>query len=517
MDKSARNVSWVTGLALLGNLAGLVNQAVLAAYFGVGEKLDVYLASLVVPQIFIMVALNYVGVNFLPVFAKVKEKQGTKEAWKLTSVIINYVIVFDVIIIMILFFTGRQLYEIFLPGFTSERIDMVFNIFKFVIFAFFFQSISSILIYICYYREKFIKAQSAHLIVPITSIIFVVLFKDTLGIYSLAAGFATGYLVQTFWFWTEIGKNYSLNFSYRQTKGISDVMRGAGPLVISGLISKVHPMVERFFASGLMVGSIATLGFAHKIVNVNILATSGISTVAFPKMSKLNALEETSKVGQLLTKSVITIWLYLFPLAVFLGVFRYNVVGLLFERGEFTHDMTIQVGNTMMYYLGYFLFAGLGTLLARGFYVKNKTILPAVLNVSGTFFYIGLATMLSRLLSTKGIALSLSILFIISTAVLFIGLKNLYTSFDLKLILGRGLRYLSLSIGLAFLLRYLLPPLRWDGISVIVNGFLFFISYLGLLFILGDTYLRLILNRIGLREWSEQISQAFSRQRSQKG
>lgn len=501
MKKTAKHISWVTGIAVLGSLVGLVSQILIAAYFGAGRDMDIYLAALVVPELLIRFTLGYVAVNFLPVFAKVTQEKGDREAWRLTSTLINYVVLFDVLLIAFLFFEGEAIYRLFLPGFSEDHIIIVVNMFRIMSAAYIFQSIATILTYICHYNERFIKSSIAPQFISFTVIASVLLLHGTIGAYSLAVGFVTGYFLQAAWLWSEIGRRYTFAFDFRKVQGLKEILRGSTPLVVSGFISNSKGVLERFFASSLMVGSIATLGFAGQFAKVFDLATTGITTVVFPKMSKAIAEKDMHLVGRLLTDSLTTIMLYLIPLAVFLGVFRYEIVGAVFERGQFTHAMTIRVGDTVAYYLGFLLLSGVGTVLGRGFYIRNKNMVPAALHILGTFLYIGLVLIFAKQLGVRGIALAMSLQFATTTIIIMAFLARIYPSFQVWRVLGYSLVYVLLSTGLALTLYQIVPSFAWYGTKAIIGGLVLAVSYLLLLYVGRDRYLRLILEQIGVSSW----------------
>jgi putative peptidoglycan lipid II flippase len=459
----------------------------------------------------INVTLSYLGVAFLPVFARVKKELGDAEAWRLTSVLINYVVLFDIVIIAILFFQGNALYKLFLPGFSPERISMVFKMFKIMSLAYIFQSVATLLTYVCHYKEKFIKAAIAPQFISLTVIASVLTLKSSIGIYSLAVGFILGYFLQAALLWSEIGRNYSLSFSYRRSRSVGEVIRASSPLIAAGYISSGQSLFERYFASSLLTGSIATLGFAAQFLKVFNIATTGISTVLFPKISKATADKNIKLVGELLTDSVATLFLYLIPLAAFLGVYRYEVVGALFERGRFTHLMTIGVADTLVFYLGYLMFDGVGTVLGRGFYVRKKNLVPAILNASGTFLYIGLALVFVQWLGVRGIALAMSVLFTATNTIMVIFLARLYPSFRMWHIIRSCLKYLSLSVGMLIVIHQFFPSFRWYWANLLLGAPLFGVSYMLVLLVFRDVHLDTAIEHFGLRKWTDWIPRVPAR------
>jgi putative peptidoglycan lipid II flippase len=102
------------------------------------------------------------------------------------------------------------------------------------------------------------------------------------------------------------------------------------------------------------------------------------------------------------------------PIAIGFGVFAVPVVSDLLERGRFTVDDSRVVGWLIICFMGLFIGASWGELLARGFYTFGDTRTPTV--VGAIALTIGLACKWFSLpvLGVWGIALSTSLYILLS-------------------------------------------------------------------------------------------------------
>jgi peptidoglycan biosynthesis protein MviN/MurJ (putative lipid II flippase) len=74
--KTLFKVNLILGLA---TLIGFLNNIIIAAVFGLSRTLDAYFAASLIPNFFIILFIDYLGKNFLPVFS-VLSKNGKVEA-----------------------------------------------------------------------------------------------------------------------------------------------------------------------------------------------------------------------------------------------------------------------------------------------------------------------------------------------------------------------------------------------------------------------------------------------------
>src|SRR5512139_1696484 len=90
----ARNVLVVAGAFGLAAIAGLFRNAVIAATFGIGSQLDAYYAAFKLPDLlFTVVAGGALATAFIPIFADYVAGDDRQGAWRLTSAVLNWVII----------------------------------------------------------------------------------------------------------------------------------------------------------------------------------------------------------------------------------------------------------------------------------------------------------------------------------------------------------------------------------------------------------------------------------------
>lgn len=187
------------------------------------------------------------------------------------------------------------------------------------------------------------------------------------------------------------------------------------PLIIGSIYLRIDPVVDRSLASRLSEGSVAHLHYAQRIIVALLtISTSGLSVIAFPQLAGRLATEGSAGFVTHFAIATRRLVLITVPIAVGFSFFAVPVIGDLLERGRFTVDDSQVVGRLIVCFMGMFVGASWGELLARGFYTFGDTRTPTV--VGAIALTIGLACKWSSLplLGVWGIAASTSLYLMLS-------------------------------------------------------------------------------------------------------
>jgi putative peptidoglycan lipid II flippase len=216
------------------------------------------------------------------------------------------------------------------------------------------------------------------------------------------------------------------------------------PFVLLGLITRIGPVFERFFASGLPDGDLSYIGYANKTVRIfqSMLAVT-VVTATFPVMSKnfardgVRGLLSTFKYSARLTLAVAI------PVVTIGTVIALPLIEVLFERGVFTHEDTIAVARILpIILLEAILFAMIGNLLTRAFYVTKDTRTVPIVTSSAIIPYVFVAYWATRQWGYVGLAAAGAFYAFLGVIVLFALLLRRYSRQQLSLI--KGARYFLL-------------------------------------------------------------------------
>ncbi len=468
----------ISSFTLLTAIFNYLNLLLLAFSFGAGTEMDAFFAATTVPQIITAILLAVLTTTFIPVFIEAKSAEESN-AWKVASISANliFLILFIIAILGTLF--SHYIISLINPGFTVRSLTVSVSLFRILLVSLIFSGSSIILTSLHYAHQRFFKPSLAQGVNSFITFLFILNLRSSLGIKSIMIGTLVGSLFQFIYLLPILLKKnrYSFEFDYKK-KEIMKLAHLMLPLFIGSIFYKTNNLVERFIASKFGEGSISYLGYAHKIIMAFTLVISqGISTVLFPRMSEYSAVKDFKALKKILSKGIRVLIIITVPVVFMIIIAKYELVQLLFERGNFSHQSTIAVGNILIAYLGYFVVASLSLPIINTLYSLQETKKVAIVGISGFMIYVFLAFFLSQYLSYIGIALAVSIQYIISMMIFIYIIKIKSIGFEerlislciLKTILASGLSSLII-LGSRRLLKSLIEY-PYDLIFFVILGF----------------------------------------------
>ncbi len=123
----------------------------------------------------------------------------------------------------------------------------------------------------------------------------------------------------------------------------------------------------------------AQLHFAQRlIVALLAISTSGLSVIAFPQLAghlAASGRDVFARHFALATRRLIFI---VMPIAIGFGIYAEPVIADLLQRGRFDSEASVAVGGLIVCFMGMFVGASWGELLARGFYTLGDTRTPTI-------------------------------------------------------------------------------------------------------------------------------------------
>lgn len=195
---------------------------------------------------------------------------------------------------------------------------------------------------------------------------------------------------------------------------------GSSALQISGFI-------DTWFASFLAFGSISYLYYANRIFQLPLaLFAIALTTAIFPKISKFIKAHDKKTALNFMSKS----FYFLFALLVFSTIggimLSFEITWLLFERGEFTRENTVECALVLSAYMVGLVPFGLAKLFSLWLYAEMKQNIAAKISVQSLFLNFTCCAILVKPFGAAGLALASSIsgFFLFFMNIKFFGFKN---------------------------------------------------------------------------------------------
>ncbi|MCK5541131.1 MAG: murein biosynthesis integral membrane protein MurJ [Desulfobacterales bacterium] len=408
----------------LSRIIGLLREMTIAFAGGAKGSVDAYQIAFIIPEILNhVVASGFLSITFIPIFAHYLAKNNEKEGWKVFSIIFNTFGLLLLIFIIISFIFAPEIVTILAPGIKDPVLfKSAVKMTRIIIPAQFFFFTGGLFMAVQFAKEKFFIPALAPLIYNIGIIIGGLLLSPWLGMEGFAWGVLAGAFFGNFFIQFIGAKKVNLKFYFVLDLKHPDFIKYVVltiPLMVGLTMTFSTEIFLKFFGSYLDEGSIASLNYALRIMLILVgLFGQAVGVAAYPYMAKLAQKADFTQLNNLLNNTLKFLMLVI-PFSILFMVLKYEIVVMIFQRGKFDINATILTSGILPFLMaGTFAFAA-QTVVARGFYACENTLLPAIFSTLSVIATIPLFFFFMKILQAKGIGLALSLSAIIQTIVLY--------------------------------------------------------------------------------------------------
>lgn len=502
-NKISRSAFKVSVGGVFSLLAGLGSQAFIAWLFGAGVEMDAFLTAVVVPvylQAVLVVGLSFV---FIPAFIDSKAAGNDEEAWALAGTffwIVGGVLTAVAIAGSLL---APQIISLTAPGLAPDKAALSAQMLSILMFVVPISGFGSLTVGVQHARDRFFWPAMGGAANSLGNMVALFFLYRSLGPVALAWSYLVAVLAQaSITVIPVLRRGWKYRIPLRDER-VLNMVKLITPFIVFGVLTKATPVLQRYFASGLPDGDLSYLGYADKVVRIfDALLTSSVATAIFPAMSSAfsnrgrDGLVDTLKYGLRLTAAVSL------PLVAIMSAVAIPFTTVLFERGAFTREATLQVSRIVpIVVVGVVVFTMLGNLLARTFYVMKDTRTVPMIAAVSSIIYIFLAAFLVDIWGYVGLATAQTLFKAMGAVVLLLLLFHKLKLFKIRKIITSVTIYAIPSL-LAFALAWGLLHILADRppiLQLIVAGGSAGLLYLGVLFQLDKKMARETLELVGLR------------------
>jgi putative peptidoglycan lipid II flippase len=459
-SKSIARSAGIVSLAVMGSrVLGLVRELVFAAFFGAGFATDAFIIAFRAPNLLRdLFAEGALSAAFVTTFSQTLAKKGEREAWRLANLVSNgLILVLSVVVLLGVIFAPQLVDLLVEPGRAptdpartaltmSLAVTMTRIMFPFLLMV----SLAAVAMGVLNTKDRFGVPASASTLFNVGSI-----FGGLLSAYLLAPdyvmaviqnrapepdgaaraiiGMAIGTLIGGMLQWLiqvpslrAVGYRWQPVLSFSD-EGVRQVMRLMAPAIIGVAAVQVNVFVNTKFASGLGEGPVSWLNYAFRLMQFPIgVFGVAISTATLPVASRAAALENLDEFRRTIASSLRLTFLLTIPSAVGLIVLSRPIIGLIYQRRQFTALDTDQSALALeCYALGLTAYSAI-RVLAPAFYALKETRIPMMASVLSIITNYLVASLAVRQfdLGHRGLALSISVVAIVNFALLFFFMRR---------------------------------------------------------------------------------------------
>ncbi len=239
-----------------------------------------------------------------------------------------------------------------------------------------------------------------------------------------------------------------------------------GPSIIGLAAVQVNLFVNSILATGEGTGAVSWLSYAFRLMYLPIgLFGVSIATAAIPGISTLAAREETTAMRGAISRGLRMMLMLNIPATLGLVALARPVVGLIFERGEFSSTDTNATAMALMFYAPGLIGYSFVKLASPAFYALHDSRTPVVVSILTMLLNILLNVTLVRLMGYPGLALGTAVAALFNASVLLWRLRGRLDGLE-------GTR-LSISLGKIMVASTIMALSAWAverGMHMIVPG-----------------------------------------------
>lgn len=177
-----------------------------------------------------------------------------------------------------------------------------------------------------------------------------------IGIWSLPAGFAISRLVQVPWIMYVAFRTGSFRLDRpRIPKGtLSTLWSLSWKVVVTQALLMINGFVDRWFATGLEVGSISSISYSMTLINFGEqIFTLSLIVVMFTRMSEYFANDDFVECNRYIRTNLTKVSNLVVPGSLCLFIVSPEIVRVLFQRGAFNPEDAVRTSGALgMYMLG---------------------------------------------------------------------------------------------------------------------------------------------------------------------
>lgn len=405
----ARSTLIVMTAFAAAKVISLLQTLIIAQAFGVGSELDAYVAANRIPElIVILISGGALTHAFIPVFSGLLATGDSESAWRLSSHLINTILILALVISIVVFLLAPWLTRnVVAPGFDEATARDTVDMMRILLLSTVVFSISGIFSGILNSHQHFLLPALAPIMFDIGILGGVLFLLPPLGVRGIAFGAVIGSALHL---GVQVPGLARHRMQWRLALGWRDpqlwrVIRLMLPRIGGLGVFSLNFLVMNNIASRLGVGSVSALDWGWRLMQIpQTLIGTAMGIVIFPTLAALSEVDDLAGKRGAMTGALRFILIGSIPCAIALIVLGRPLISLL-ERGAFDASASALVYSTLtMFTLGLIVHSAL-EVIARSFYADKDTLTPLFAALGGALINFVFAIIFSDVAAVDASAL----------------------------------------------------------------------------------------------------------------
>ncbi len=430
----AKSFSLLTILTLFEKVVAFIFQAIIASLLGTSAETDAYFSSSELFGVFEVAVISTLTVASLNKFIYHLNCEGESGAFDFISKLLSFYIPIVTILSVCIFVFAVPLSYLTAPGFSKESRKILVLCIRVMSVIPIIECFTAIGMAVLRQKKRFGITGLKSLFISVIGILFVVVFYKSDINSATILSFA--YVISMFLFCVltmiyvrKYGKLKLVKPKFDSE--IKDTLYTILPLVMSYGITRATLMIGKTIASFLGDGAVSQLTYAHNLFAVvSAMFVTNLTTILLTDFNELLAVREYGKVEDKIKSVASIMTILLIPITIVSVVCSEDVVGIVYERGQFTSDITSLVANVLMIYALSFIPAMIYGIYNQVFYAVGDTKTPMWIAIANIIVNVSISLLLIKKLGLQSVALASLLSSIVASILCKIKVKKYLTEYN---------------------------------------------------------------------------------------
>ena len=371
---------------LISRLLGLVRTRVFGHYFGTGDLADVWSAALKIPNVVQnLLGEGSISASFIPVYVRLLEEGREEEAGRVAGAVLGLLALTAGVLAAIGAWAAPFLAAVLAVGFAEDgRAELLIPLLRLLFPMTGVLVISAWALGVLNSHRRFFVAYVAPALWNLSMIVALLLAGGwgLMGLdllVALAWGALAGGVLQLLFqlsFVSGYLKGVVLSLG-RRVAAASRVVRNFVPVMAARGAATLSGLLDLELGSLLAVGAVGAMGYAQPIYLLPIsLFGMSIAAAELPELTRDHA-AGMDRVRGRAERAVGTVLFWLVPSAVGYMIFGPEVIGIIYQTGEFTGGDAAAIGLILAVYAVGLPASGTSRVLSSTFYALGEVRTPA--------------------------------------------------------------------------------------------------------------------------------------------
>jgi putative peptidoglycan lipid II flippase len=402
----------VTIAGTLVKLVAMAKEFVVAGTFGRTDATDAFLIAFLIPGLLVNLFSESMNQALIPTLVRVREEEGPFKAQELLSSAMAWTCLLLAGGSIAMGLAAQVFFPLVVPHFDPQKLILTQHLFYGLLPVVFITGVASNCTAVLNTFERFAWPALAPVAMPLAIILGSWFLSGRYGIWVLVYTNVLGALIHALlMIWMMHTHGYQLRLQWGvATEAMREVAGQYGPILLSGFVASSGLIVDQAMAATLSSGSVSTLVYANRFVNVVLTILAGaIATAVTPYFSQLVAKKDWASCRHTLNTYVKLTALISVPVALAMIFGSHLLVRLTYQHGAFGPQDTAAVAPVQAMYAIQLPFFIVSRVFYRYLVAIRKTSLILICGVINLVLDVVLNLLLMHWFGVAGIALATSL------------------------------------------------------------------------------------------------------------